>query len=214
MSDFARPETLRMQAPSAWAKCRSSRRSPLAIVSGRVRSQVRRSVFGMAARHRPTSDDRRSAIDIALSGLARGDDLADLAERLEPLHPRNDTFPGEVLLDLAADAIDVAGATRQSPIEFEGIRDRYLPEAVVHTKAQRHKSNYALRAAAMLRGGVDPGLLDEVQWWRSDDLWYWSLEALVAYVRAAADRIGEPLDAVCRRIAHDRGITLAGDVGP
>ncbi len=65
----------------------------------------------------------------------------------------------------------------------------------------------------MLRGGVDPGLLDEVQWWRSDDLWYWSLEALVAYVRAAADRIGEPLDAVCRRIAHDRGITLTGDVG-
>jgi hypothetical protein len=63
---------------------------------------VRRIVLGMAARHRPTSDDRRSAIDIALSGLARGEDLADLAERLEPLHPRNDTFPGELLLDLAA----------------------------------------------------------------------------------------------------------------
>jgi hypothetical protein len=168
----------------------------------------------MAARHRPTSDDRCSAIEIALSGLARGDDLADLAERLEPLHPLNNTFPGEVLLDLAADAIDVAGATRQSPIEFEGIRDRFLPEAVAHTKAQHHKSKYALRAAAMLRGGVDPGLLDEVQWWRSDDLWYWSLEALVAYVRAAADRIGEPLDAVCHRIAHNRGITLTGDVGP
>lgn len=71
-------------------------------------------MLGMAARHRPTSDDRSSAIDIALSGLARGDDLADLAERLEPLHPRNDMFPGEVLLDLAADAIDVADATRQS----------------------------------------------------------------------------------------------------
>jgi hypothetical protein len=168
----------------------------------------------MALRHRPTSEDRRTAIDLALSGLARGDDLADLAERLEPLHPRNNTFPGEVLLDLAADAIDVAGATRQSPIEFEGIRDKYLPEAVAHTKAQHHKSKYALRAAAMLRGGVDPGLLDEVQWWRSDDLWYWSLEALVTYVRAAADRVGEPVEAVCRRIAHDRGITLTGDVGP
>ncbi len=177
-------------------------------------SRARRSVLDMAACHRPTSDDRRTAIDIALSGLARGDDLADLAERLERLHPRNNTFPGEVLLDLAADAIDVSGATRQSPIEFEGIRDRFLPEAVAHTKAQHHKSKYALRAAAMLRGGVDPGLLDEVQWWRSDDLWYWSLEALVAYVRAAADRIGEPLDLICRRIAQDRGITLTGDVGP
>jgi hypothetical protein len=153
-------------------------------------------------------------MDIALSGLVRGDGLADLADRLEPLHLRNNTFPGEVLLDLAADAIDVGRPTRQSPIEFEGIRDRYLPEAVAHTSAQHHKSKYALRAAAMLRGGVDPGLLDEVQWWRSDDLWYWSLEALVTYVRAAADRTGEPVDSVCRRIAHDRGITLTGDAAP
>jgi hypothetical protein len=165
----------------------------------------------MAARHRPTDDDRHSAIDIALSGIARADALGDLAARLAPLHPRHNTFPGEVLLGLAADAIDVAGATRQSPIEFEGIRDRYLPEAIAHTKAQHHKSKYALRAAAMLHGGVDPGLLEE--WWRSDDLWYWSLEALVAYVRAAAERIGEPVGTVCRRIAHDRGITLTGDLG-
>ena len=93
-----------------------------------------------------------------------------------------------MLLDLAADAIGVAGATRRSPIEFEGLRGRYLPDGVAHTKAERHKSTCALRAAAMLHGGVDPGLLDEVQWWRSDDLWYWSLEALVVYVRVAADR--------------------------
>jgi hypothetical protein len=150
----------------------------------------------MAARHRPTDDDRRTVIETALSGLARGDDLGDIAARLAPLHPRHNTFPGEVLLDLAADAIDVSGATRQSPLEFEGIRDRYLPEAVAHTKAQHHKSKYALRAAAMLHGGVDPGLLDEVRWWRSDDLWYWSLEALAVYVRAAADRIAEPVETV------------------
>jgi hypothetical protein len=37
---------------------------------------------------------------------------------------------------------------------------------------------------------------------------------LVAYVRAVADRIGEPVDSVRLRIAHDRGITLTGDVGP
>jgi hypothetical protein len=115
----------------------------------------------MAARHRPTDDDRRTVIEIALSGLARGDDLGDIAGRLAPLQPRDNTFPGEVLLDLAADAIGVSGATRQLPLEFEGIRDRYLPEAVAHTKARYHKSKYALRAAAMLHGGVDPGLLDE-----------------------------------------------------
>jgi hypothetical protein len=63
----------------------------------------------------------------------------------------------------------------------------------------------------MLRGGVDPGLLDEVQWWQSNDLWYWSLEALVAYVRAAADRTGQSVESVCRRIAEQRGVTLAVD---
>jgi hypothetical protein len=161
----------------------------------------------MAARHRPTDDDRRTVIEIALGGLARGNDLTDIADRLAPLHPRHNTFLGEVLLELAADAIGVSGATRQSPLEFEGIRDRYLPEAVAHTKAQHHKSKYALRAAAMLHGGVDPGLLDEVQWWRSDDLWYWSLEALAVYIRAAADRIAEPVETVCRGIAKEHGIT-------
>lgn len=54
-----------------------------------------------------------------------------------------------------------------------------LPEDWAHTKAQHHKAEDALRAAAMVRAGVDPGLLDEVTWWRTDDLWFWALEALV-----------------------------------
>jgi hypothetical protein len=112
-------------------------------------------VLGLPARHRPTDDDRISAIDIAVSLEVT---ISVTSPTGWPHFPRNNTFPGEVLLDLAADAIEVAGATRQSPIEFEGIRDRYLPEAVAHTKAQHHKSKYALRAAAMLHGGVDPGL--------------------------------------------------------
>ena len=164
---------------------------------------------GMAAPHRLTDDDRHRAIAIALSGLARGDDLGDIAARLEPLHPRHDTFPGELLLDLAADAIGVSGAYRQAPLEFEHIRERHLPDGIAHTKAQHHKSKFALRAAAMLHGAVDPGLLDEVQRWRTDDLWYWSLEALAAYIRAAAERTNQTVEFVSRRIADARGIALA-----
>jgi hypothetical protein len=26
----------------------------------------------------------------------------------------------------------------------------------------------------MVRAGVDPGLLDEVSWWCTDDLWFWA----------------------------------------
>jgi hypothetical protein len=120
------------------------------------------------------------------------------------LHPRNDTFPGEVLLDLAADALDVAGASREALLEFEGIREQYLPEAIANTKALHHKSKFALRAAAMIHGGVDPGLLDEIQWWRTDDLWYWSLEALAVDVRPAAERTGQPAASVSRRIGPTR----------
>jgi hypothetical protein len=57
-----------------------------------------------------------------------------------------------------ADAIEQAGATRERPLEFERIRKRHLPEDRAHTKAQHHRPEHALRAAAML---------DEVSWWRT-----------------------------------------------
>ena len=64
----------------------------------------------------------------------------------------------------------------------------------------------------MVHGAVDPALLDEVQWWQTDDVWYWSLEAFVIYTRVAADRTDQSVAAICRRIAADRGINLAGDI--
>jgi hypothetical protein len=151
----------------------------------------------MAKQRPPTAEDRAEAIRIALSGIAGDVDLGELASRLEPLHPKNNTFPGEVLLELAADAIEESRASREQPLEFEGIRQRHLPEDPAHTKAQHHKAEYALRAAAMVRAGVDPGLLDEVSWWRTNDLWFWSLQALVTYVRAAAERSAESVPAIC-----------------
>ena len=166
-------------------------------------------VLAMAKEQRPTPEDRTKAIRVALWGLADDLELGELAAMLEPLHPTNNTFPGEVLLGLAADAIEEAGATRERPLEFEGIRKRHLPEDRAHTRAQHHKAEYALRAAAMVRAGVDPGLLDEVSWWRTDDLWFWALEALVTYVRAAAERTAEPVPAMCGRIASRHDVQLA-----
>jgi hypothetical protein len=166
-------------------------------------------VVVMAKEQRPTPEDRTKAIGVALLGLADDLELGELAAMLAPLHPTNDTFPGEVLLELAADAIEEAGATRERPLEFEGIRKRHLPEDRAHTRAQHHKAEYALRAAAMIRAGVDPGLLDEVRWWRTDDLWFWALEALVTYVRAAAERTAESVPTLCGRIASRHDVQLA-----
>jgi hypothetical protein len=157
---------------------------------------------------RPTPADRVEAIRVSLGGLARGEELGAIVRRLEPLHPRNDTFPGEVLLDLAADALEESGATRADPIAFEGIRERYLPEREFRSRAQHHKSLFALRAAAMIRAGVDPGLLEEVSWWQTDDLWVYAFDALIVYVRAAAECAGERVDVICRRLADRRAIAL------
>jgi hypothetical protein len=60
----------------------------------------------------------------------------------------------------------------------------------------------------MIHGAVDPGLLDEVQWWRADDLWVWSLEALAVYVRAAAELTGQSVASVACQIGAHRSVVL------
>ena len=77
----------------------------------------------MAAQHRPTDEDRRRVIDIALSGVARRDNLADVAARLEPLHPPHNTFP-----------------TRETTVRGHG-----------HTPVQNRKASIARYGQAKIR---------------------------------------------------------------
>lgn len=163
----------------------------------------------MTARTRPGAGERRQAIKVALGGLAAGGDLGALVFDLRELHPRNNTFPGEVLLELAADAIEESGASRRDPIDYEDIRERYLPEATFRGRNEHHRSHYALGAAAMIRAGVQPDLLGEIQWWGTDDLWEYALYALVVYVRIAAERTGQPIGETCARLAARHGLETA-----
>ena len=52
-------------------------------------------------------------------GLAHDADIFEILSGLAPLHPRNDTFPGEVFLHLAADALEWCGASRAKPVPLE-----------------------------------------------------------------------------------------------
>jgi hypothetical protein len=72
-----------------------------------------------------------------LDGLARDADIAELLSELAPVHPRNDTFPGEVFLHLASDALEWCGASRAEPLPLEGLRERFLPEATFPRTAER-----------------------------------------------------------------------------
>jgi len=159
----------------------------------------------MPASKRPAPDDAVTARRVVLDGLARDADIFELVSELAPLHPRdNNTFPGEVFLHLAADALNWCGASRAGPLPLEGLRERFLPERTFRGR-QNHKLQYAVLAAAALHGGTEPDLLDEVAWWQTDDFWQYALFGAVAYIRAAASRAGVPVRQACQDLAQRPG---------
>jgi len=155
----------------------------------------------MPARKQPTPQDTVTARNVLLDGLARDADIFELVSELAPLHPRDNTFPGEVFLHLAADTLDWSRASRADPLPLEGLRERFLPERTFRGR-QNSKFQYAVLAAAALHGGTEPDLLDEVAWWRADDFWQYALFAAVAYIRAAASRAGVPVRHACQDLAQ------------
>ena len=158
----------------------------------------------MPARKRPTHEDTITARRVLLDGLARNVDIFELVSELAPLHPQDNTFPGEVFLRAAADALDWCGARRADPLSLEGLRERFLPERAFRGR-QNSKFQYALLAAAALHGGTEPDLLEEAGWWQSDDFWQYALFAAVAYIRAAASRVGVPVGQACQDLAQRSG---------
>ena len=161
----------------------------------------------MPSTKRPTPQDAATARRILLDGLARDSEVSELVGELAPLHPRNSTFPGEVFLHVAADALDWCGASRADPLALDGMRDRFLAECAVRGR-QNKKLQFAVLAAAALRGGAEPDLLDEVAWWQTDDFWQYALYAAVAYIRAAADRASVPVRQVCQELTQRTGPRL------
>jgi hypothetical protein len=158
----------------------------------------------MPVRKQPAPEDAATARQTLLDGLARDADIFELLSELAPLHPRDNTFPGEVFLHLADDALDWCGASRAHPLPLEGLRERFLPERTFRGR-QNKKLQYAVLATAALHGGTEPDLLEEVAWWQADDFWQYALFAAVAYIRAAATRAGAPVRQACQDLAQSPG---------
>jgi hypothetical protein len=159
----------------------------------------------MPARKRPAPGDTVTARRVLLDGLARDADIFELVSELAPLHPRDNTFPGEVFIRVAADALDWCGAGRADPLPLAGLRERFLPETAFRGR-ENTKLQYAALAAAALHGGTEPDLLDEVAWWQTDDFWQYALFAAVAYIRAAASRAGVPVRQACQNLGERPGL--------
>jgi len=157
---------------------------------------------------RPPEEDRIEAIRRLLGGLENDSDAHELAAAIADLHPKNNTFPGDVFMELAADALEIAGISRDAPIAYEGLREAHLPECSFRGRENR-KIHYAILASTAFRAGLEPDLLDEVTWWQNDDYWRYALFAAVGLIRAAAARQGIPTAQLARQIAERHGVADA-----
>jgi hypothetical protein len=149
---------------------------------------------------------RRAQVAV-LSGLAAGDDVYDLTAAAAPSHVPGCFTPDVALLELAVTALDLACPVGAEPLEYEGLRERYLPEVTFRGRVEHRNSQYALYAAACMRGRLQPDLLSDAGWWQTP-LWQYAVFAVVIYSRAAAGRLAVPVEEIARRIAARHGLTL------
>jgi hypothetical protein len=153
----------------------------------------------VAAKRRPSPDDARAAVALLLGAVETGGDIYDALDQVRPLHPKDNTFPGEVFMRVAAEALGLGGVSAERPISSGGLVERYLPECRFRGR-DGSKLRYALMAAAATHGGVEVELLDEVANWGTDDFWSYAGFAAVAWARAVADQRGLPLAELCRQL--------------
>ena len=154
-----------------------------------------------------TEEDHHEAIRRLLVGLADGQDLTSLSASIVDLHPKNNTFPGEVFMRLAAEVLADTVAAGAGPIDYEGLRERHLEQIRFRGKENR-KFQFAVLSSAAVSGGLEPDLLDEVIWWGTDDFWRYALLAAVALVRASAAARQVPVDDVVVELARRRSVKL------
>jgi hypothetical protein len=153
----------------------------------------------------PTSTEYLEAKNVACGVEVKVEHAVGELEILGPLavlHPRNDTFPGEIFLRLGADALDWARVDRARPVALERLHERFLPEIDLRGRDKR-KLQFAILAVAAQHGGAEVDLLDEVAWWQTDDFWRYAAYAAVAYIRTVADRGSVSASEVCRGLTKE-----------
>src|SRR4051812_3362416 len=163
----------------------------------------------MARRHSEGPDLlHRNAQAAILSGLAGGnDDVFELMTAVLPYDVPGLFTPDVALLEVAAAALGLACPPGAERLEYEGLTDRYLSDLALDGRTVRRRTQYAIYAAACLRGGLHPDLLGEAGGWEPR-LWTYAVSAVVLYVRAAADRAGLTVPQVAVKVAGEVGVQL------
>jgi hypothetical protein len=148
-------------------------------------------------------------VRLLTEAIETASDIFDAFDEIRPLHPENDTFPGEVFMRAAADALLLGAVSSERPMAAEGLVERYLPECSFRGRDNR-KIRYAVLAVAATHGGVVVDLLDEVAYWESDDFWSYAGFAAIAWIRAVSDQGGVALAELCRQVRGRHGERAGG----
>ena len=135
---------------------------------------------------------------IVLDGLVSGRPIDDIADVLRPYHGEGSTYPASVLMVLAADAYLACGSSRADRLEVDGLAERMLPEDPARGNVGHSKRRHCVQGAIMIAAGAEP---EDTGWWSIDDLWRHALDAVVVFVRAAAERRTTSVEDVCRSLA-------------
>ena len=102
--------------------------------------------------------------------MARGDDAFDILAAVAPADGAHRFAPDVALLELAVTALDHACPPGAEPLEDDGPARALPARGDVPRPGRASQSQYALHAAACMRGGLQPDLLSETCWWETP-LW-------------------------------------------
>lgn len=155
----------------------------------------------VAPAHQPTAEEGAQAVDWLLGALETDSDILGALGQISSLHPKNNTFPGEVFIRLAERALAEGGVSPSRPISEDGSLRKFLPELDLQGW-ENQKFRSALIAGAAAHAGVEVDLLEDIVWWRTDDFWRYAGLAAVAWIRAVAADRDVPLRELCRRLRN------------
>jgi hypothetical protein len=132
----------------------------------------------------------------------------DVFEHLVPFLDYEFPFPADALIELAADALTLAGATRATPLSLTDAHERYLSEWTISGNTARQKSRVAIELAVALHGGIVPDFDATAIWWRVQDLALYAFQAAPIMIRIAAERTAQPVTSICGELAALRAMQL------
>ena len=145
---------------------------------------------------------------LVLQGLARDEPLDDVLRKLRRFADYTFPFPGYVLTEIAAAALQIAGATPATPLSLSDASERHLPEWTISGNTARQKHRAAIQAAVALHAGIIVDYEEVAGWWQLQDYTLHAFEAAVVLIRVAAAHTQRPAGSICEEIAARRGASF------